>query len=103
MSRLLVQLAMKLRQTLILAADAVVPPGMLALEHVFGASKTRLLEAVVKLGVAETLEKEGPLGAQALAARVSANPETLHRALRALASYGVFKLGADGRFANNRV
>ena len=52
---------------------------------------------VAQLGVADELAK-GPLTPAALAKRVGAQPDALHRVMRALASVGVFAETADGRF-----
>jgi hypothetical protein len=103
MSRLLVQLVFGIRAALLRITDAFVPPGMLVLDGAFGMAKTRLLQVAIKLEIAQILEKEGSLGPTALATKVKADPDALYRALRALASYGIFRLRQDGRFANNRV
>jgi len=58
---------------------------------------SQLVFVVAKLGVADALAK-GPLTAAVVAKRVGANPQFLHRALRALASVGVFAEGVGGRF-----
>ena len=51
-----------------------------------------------KLGVADHLA-DGPVDHGALAAATGANPDALHRVLRALASVGVFAEPAPGHFA----
>ena len=56
----------------------------------------QLLYAMARLGVADVLAA-GPLDLPTLAARVGADPMSLERALRALASVGVFARGRDGR------
>lgn len=55
-----------------------------------------------KLGVADLL-RDGPRGAEELAAASGAHPGALGRVLRALSSIGVFEARADGRFALNRL
>ena len=55
------------------------------------------LFVVAQLGVADALAKK-PLTPAALAAKVGAQPDALHRILRALASVGNFAQTADGRF-----
>jgi len=60
---------------------------------------SRALQVAAELGVADALS-EGPKTRIDLAREVGADPATLHRLLRALASYGVFEELADGRYAN---
>jgi hypothetical protein len=57
----------------------------------------QLVFVAARLGVADVLA-DGPLTAEAIAKRVGAHPPFLRRALRALASAGVFKEDARGRF-----
>jgi hypothetical protein len=59
---------------------------------------TQGIYVAAKLGIADLLQ-EGPLSSDALAQSTSANPRSLYRLLRALASVGVFVEGTDGRFA----
>jgi hypothetical protein len=56
-----------------------------------------MLGAVTELGIPDLLAA-GPRGADELAAATGTRPEPLLRVLRALATYGVFKLRPDGRF-----
>jgi hypothetical protein len=51
-----------------------------------------------KLGIPDTL-RDKALTAEAIAQHVGANPDGVHRLLRALASHGVFKQSRDGTFA----
>ncbi|WP_308494420.1 methyltransferase family protein [Mycolicibacterium agri] len=51
-----------------------------------------------KLGIPDTL-RDKALTAEAIAEQVGANPDGVHRLLRALASHGVFKQSRDGTFA----
>jgi len=64
-----------------------------------GALGTRALSIVADLGVAEALA-EGPRSVADLAQKVRADPDTLHRILRALASDGVFAEEEPGTFRN---
>jgi hypothetical protein len=64
--------------------------------------QTALLASAARHGVADLLA-EGPLDAEQIAARTGTNPDAIFRALRALASVGVFELDEDGRFRNNRL
>lgn len=60
---------------------------------------SRALLVAAELGVADALAG-GPKDRAALARDVGADPATLHRLLRACASFGVFEELADGRYAN---
>jgi hypothetical protein len=64
-----------------------------------GALGTRALAIVADLGVAEALA-EGPRPVEELASDVGADPDTLHRLLRALASDGIFEEVEPGIFGN---
>jgi hypothetical protein len=63
-----------------------------------GAVLTQLVYVVVKLGVPELL-REGPRPTAALAAATGAEPGTLYRLLRALASLGILVEDEQRRFA----
>ena len=64
-----------------------------------GGLTTRALGLVAELGVAEAL-REGPRPVADLAAASGADPDTLYRILRALASDGIFAEVEPGVFAN---
>ena len=64
-----------------------------------GALGTRALAIVADLGVAEALA-EGPRQVEDVAREVGADPDALHRLLRALASDGVFAEVEPGQFGN---
>jgi hypothetical protein len=59
----------------------------------------RCLHLVADLGIADALGDE-PQTAATLASETDANPDALHRVLRALTNHGVFEL-TDGRFSHN--
>jgi hypothetical protein len=59
----------------------------LMLGHITGYWVSQMLFVVAQLGVADALAKK-PLAPAALAAKVGAQPDALHRILRALASVG---------------
>ncbi|MFD7914433.1 methyltransferase [Streptomyces sp. NPDC059752] len=65
-----------------------------------GLRLAHLLYVVAELGVADQLAA-GPLPVDEIAKRVDAHPGTLYRALRAMASKGVFTEVAPGTFALN--
>ena len=60
---------------------------------------SRALQVAAELGLADALA-DGPKDRDALAREVGAHADTLHRLMRALASFGVFEQLPDGRFAN---
>lgn len=64
-----------------------------------GALATRALAVVADLGVAAALA-EGPRPVEDLARERGADPDTLHRLLRALASEGIFAEAEPGVFRN---
>ncbi|OKK17593.1 methyltransferase [Streptomyces sp. CB00455] len=66
-------------------------------EIVFGAAIAAAVRAAARLGVADALG-DSPATAAELAAAVGAEPQPLHRLLRALSCYGVFAQTEDGRF-----
>src|SRR5262245_29682588 len=71
------------------------PPGLLPL--VYGYWIAQLVYVAAQLDLADVLAK-GPLTAEGLAKRVGADPGALYRVLRALASVGVFRADAMGRY-----
>ena len=75
----------------------MVPPHAAMMELVLGAWTAQAITAAADLGVADALAK-GPLEADELAAAVDADPDTLARLLRALASRGIFRQRRDGRY-----
>lgn len=64
-----------------------------------GALVTRALGVVADLGVADALA-DGPRPVADVAREVGANPDSLHRILRALASDGIFEEHEPGVFGN---
>jgi hypothetical protein len=98
----LVNAALRLRRVLLRAADAVVPAYMGLFDRFMGAAHTGLVDVAARLSIADHLAL-GPLDAAELARRTETDADTLARALRALASIGVFQRLPDGRFANNHL
>ena len=74
-------------------------PDELVWNLVGGALGTRALAIVAGLGVADALA-DGPRPVAEVAEEVGADPDTLHRLLRALASEGVFAAHEPGVFGN---
>ena len=74
------------------------PPESLFFQTLFGFMATRTLSAVAELNVADALS-EGPRYYTDLAEAVGADERSLHRAMRMLASTGVFAEPEPGTFA----
>jgi O-methyltransferase domain/Dimerisation domain len=66
-------------------------------QMIMGFRATQLIHVAAKLGIADRLQ-ELPQTAAQLAPVVGAEPQALHRVLRALASLGIFREMDDGRF-----
>jgi O-methyltransferase domain/Dimerisation domain len=94
--------AQRLRWMLRAAADLAVPAPVALFEQICGYMHTHLLRAAARLRIAELLAA-GPATAEELAARADVDAESLRRLLRGLVTLGVFSLGSDGRFRNNRM
>jgi SAM-dependent methyltransferase len=67
-------------------------------EQIMGFRTTQMIHVAAKLGLADCLAA-GPRSAWDLAAAVGAEPQALHRLLRALASLGIFAQDDAGAFA----
>jgi hypothetical protein len=80
------------------------PPHAILFEMAFGAWTAKILTEIVRLDVPDALAA-GPLTAAELVARgaVKANPQALHRALRACAALGIFTEDTRGRFGPTRL
>ncbi|ADP79389.1 methyltransferase [Pseudofrankia inefficax] len=84
--------------------DAGSPPGVAAptvrmIEFQDGLRLAHLLCAIAEIGVADAVPPDGAIGVAELAERTGTNPGTLYRALRAVASRGVFTEVAPATFA----
>ena len=80
------------------ASRALAPGAINLLDLLIGAWVTQTLYVAVKLGIPDELAN-GPLAAPEVARRVDANPDAVHRLMRALASKGVLRHRRDGRFS----
>jgi hypothetical protein len=80
------------------------PPHAILFEMAFGAWTAKILTEVVRLEVPDALDA-GPMTASNLVERggIRANPQALHRALRACAALGIFTEDALGRFGPTRL
>jgi hypothetical protein len=92
-----VRLALRLRQALLRLADRVVPPHVALADQALGNARAAGLAVMAELGVADLMTR--PRTASELAAQVGADPDLLHRTMRALVLSGVFTLDRSGRFA----
>ncbi|MCY0949215.1 methyltransferase [Streptomyces sp. H27-S2] len=77
-------------------------PAMRLRELVFGTACAAAVRAAARLGVADALGDE-PATAAGLAAAVDAEPQPLHRLLRALTCYGIFAETEDGAFVHTEM
>jgi hypothetical protein len=100
--RFAVGLVLALRRLLLRAADALVPPQLALFDRIVGLGFTQVIHAAARLRLADLLE-ERPRTAADLAAATEVDPDALHRTLRGLVAVGLFALGPDGRFRNNRL
>ncbi|MBV8386335.1 MAG: hypothetical protein JO155_06045 [Acidimicrobiia bacterium] len=82
--------------------DRMTVPFQVVFDRMFGLLDNKALFIAVELGVPDVLEA-GPLPVGRLAEETGADEDALDRVLRYLASRGVFRLGPDGRYANNAV
>ncbi|WP_394845475.1 hypothetical protein LZC95_51645 [Pendulispora brunnea] len=92
----------KAHESVVQAAGAMLPAQFVLAQHAAGISRTVLLGAAANLRFADHLAS-GPLTATDLAARCQADEGAVHRTMRALVALGIFELGSDGRFRNNRI
>ena len=72
-------------------------PALAAQQLLLGFRGTHLLYVMAELGIADLLDA-GPRDSSDLAAHLGADPDALHRVLRAIAQLGVLELGRDGRY-----
>jgi hypothetical protein len=78
----------------------MVPPQAAMMEMITNAWAAQSITAAAELGIADALATE-PLPADALAAAVGADTDTVRRLMRALVGRGVFRQLRDGRYALN--
>jgi hypothetical protein len=74
------------------------PAGAIVAQMARAHRQTKMVYAAAELGLADLLAA-GPRGADDLAATCGAHAPSLRRLLRALAAFGLFTEGEDGRFA----
>lgn len=92
-----VRLAEGVRERLGRLHRRMVPAPVAVLELITAGMISQALQVAAKLGIADVLAA-GPLPPTEIARRVDANPDGVHRLLRALASQGVFRADGSGRY-----
>lgn len=97
-----VRAALALRRRLRQAADALVPAEILAYEQGTAFFRTRVLGALVELGLLDALT-EGRRTAAELAGPLALDADTTHRLLRTAAAYELVGLDRAGRFGLTRI
>lgn len=97
-----VRTALALRRVLRRVANAVVPDEILAYEEANAFFRTRVLGALVELGLVDALGGRRRTAAD-LASELELHADTVHRLLRAAAAYELVSLDRAGRFALTRV
>jgi O-methyltransferase len=98
-----VRAALRARDALHRAGDALMPPEWLVLESTFGIARTHALGVIAELGVADRLPRRGGRTADDLATELGVDAGALHRVLRFAAAFGVLRLDGRGRFRLTRV
>lgn len=88
-----------LRNALVRAANAVLPPEVMIFERATGAAYTAILGTFSRLRVADLLD-DGPLSAAELAARLETDPDATFRMMHAMASIGFVSMDAERRFSH---
>ncbi|MEU4349303.1 methyltransferase [Streptomyces sp. NPDC023838] len=78
-------------------AQLMVPAPIAVLELAQGAWVSQAIYVAAELKIADQLA-DGPLSSEEIARRIEADPDAVHRLLRALASYRIFSEQSDGRF-----
>jgi hypothetical protein len=82
--------------------DHAVPAHLAVFDRTAGLWRAHVVGALAEVGVPDALA-EGPATAAALAGRLDADADALHRLMRAGASEGLLKLRRDGTFRLTRV
>lgn len=81
---------------------SALPPPLAMLQMISGFWVSRTIYIAAKLGLADLIA-QGPRTAEDLAAQTGTHARSLYRVLRALASLGIFKEEADGRFSQTQL
>lgn len=100
--RFAVSLVLWLRRALRQLSDAIVPAQLAVYDRVVGFPLLQLVRALGQLGVLQALS-DGAKTAEELARPRGLDSDATHRALRALATDGLVRMDADGRFSLTRL
>ncbi|MCW2706659.1 MAG: O-methyltransferase [Frankiales bacterium] len=99
---LVIKAVTALRGLLLRTADRLLPAPLAAAELGHQFARAHILATLSELGVADALGDERLTSAQ-LAGRVDCDPATLHRLLRAAATFGAVKMASDGTVRASRL
>jgi C-methyltransferase len=88
------------RHHLVRLHQRLTPPPAAIMEMIIATWVSQAITVAAQLGIADALA-DGPLTIEELAVRVTADPDALHRLLRALIGRGVFHRRRDGRYELN--
>jgi hypothetical protein len=99
---LLSRAVLALRRKVLALADVMVPAQFGLMHRGLSVMQAKLLYLAARHRVADQLA-DGPKTAAQLADKAGADPQTMHRLMRALVHFGVFSIDGDGRFSNNRL
>src|SRR3954454_6526488 len=91
-----------LRSWLSRTSDRLLPAPLAVAELGHQFARAHVLAALSELRVADALDG-GPMTSSDLAAQLGCDPGTLHRLLRAAATFGAVRMGKDGRVSATRL
>jgi hypothetical protein len=91
-------MTIKIKSKMVNQIDSAMATATTLRQLIMGFRITQLIYVAAKLGLADQLQ-QGPQPPHLLAQAVGAEPRSLYRLLRALASLGIFEETADGAFA----
>ena len=91
-----------IRTLLLRAADRLLPAPLAAAELGHQFARAHILATLYELGIADAMG-DSKLTATELAALLDCDPATLHRLLRAAATFGAVRMTADGAVSSTRL
>lgn len=101
-SSLLTRAVLQVSRSLVRLSQWILPGRLTLFDHIVGIGSTQMLHAVARLKIADLLHQNS-MTAEELADILKIHPEATHRMMRALVSFGVFKLDRTGKYQNNRL
>ena len=99
---LLIDAVFVLRTALLRTADRLLPAPVILWNAALGIESTHVLGTFAELGVADALDGRRRTAAE-LAPELGADPDMLHRMMRAAAVHGIVRLDRRGRFRLTRL